>query len=139
MDNQKHFSMEFDPSRRIVWLSFPKAVEFRDRKQMDDNFRKVESELESYFRGERIYLVVDIHNLIIDPSLAEALAAGAKAIADKYVYPGGIARFGLQITRATIRRGYQDHLREDPNIFTTREEAEDYVESLIAKASARTA
>lgn len=127
---QDYLEIEFDKSARILHLSYKAKIHATTRQHLDAKFTALRSILNKYAEHGRIYLIIDMSNFIMDPELKSSYAAHAKAISEQYIMPRGIARYGYQITRITVRAGYRD-LGESPNIFGTREEAYDYIYALI--------
>lgn len=134
MDTSDLMHAEFDSARRIVLLSYPNLIEITDRQNLDQVFAEAAVILTRYAAGGRLYLIVDLHNISIDPSLAEEYSAHVTALSEQYLYPGGIARYGFQLTRVTVLRGYAEVLKLNPNLFNTRQEAEAYISSLIVES-----
>ena len=61
----------------------------------------------------------------------EELAREIKDIIDKYLFPGGIARYGMDLTRSTARASHAEYIGGDPNLFNLKEEAYAYINDLI--------
>jgi len=78
------------------------------------------------------FLVVDLSKIIIEPDEIGEYSRIVKSIMDTYLYPNGIARYGFDIGRITIRLSHASFLDGDPNLFNTREEAIRYI-ILLAK------
>lgn len=76
-------------------------------------------------------MVTNLGKLSFEPSLSKLYAAKSRHLLDKYIYPNGIARYGFEISRITVRHGFRDFLHLEPNIFTTRQEAFAYIYGLI--------
>jgi hypothetical protein len=124
--------VEFDEADRIVHLSVRKPRRMTTGEHLEQSFANLRSILDEYIAEGRVYLIIDMSNIIIEPDLKSMYATQAHAISEKYIMPHGIARYGYQITRVTVRTGYTDHLQEEPNIFNSREEAYAYIRGLIA-------
>jgi hypothetical protein len=127
------YTVEFDPALRIVHLGASELMQFDAPEKLEPWFAALAKILDRFIADGRVYLIIDMGNILFDPSLADVYARHVRAILEKYIYPGGIARYGFQITRVTVRRGYSDHLKETPHIFNTRAEAEAYIKALIEK------
>ena len=127
------YTVEFDPANRIVHLGASELMEFNSPEKLDPWFSALAKILDRFIADGRVYLIIDMGNVLFDTSLADVYAKHVSSIMGKYIHPGGIARHGFQMTRVTVRRGYGDHLKENPNIFNTRAEAEEYIKALIEK------
>ena len=132
MSGSDSFIMTFDDSRRILHLGIGQRIQISTAAQLESAITALDTVLRRISAEGRIYLIIDMSNLIIEPELSEAYANHARRITETHVLPGGIARYGYQITRVTVRRGYAEYLDDNPNIFSSREEAYDYIYSLIA-------
>ncbi len=130
------FEFEFDVDNRILHLAYRWVVYIKTEEQLRFLMRRFSEYLRLNFGSERIYIVIDMSRLIIEPELSRIYGQLAGEIGDAFAYPNGIARYGHQITRITVRRGYMDYRNDDPNLFGTRAEAEDYILSLIARRRA---
>ena len=128
-----YFDLEFDPVRRILHIGFKSRIHPTTKEQLGRKFAVLGEILDPYTKSERLYLIINMSNVIFEPELKTAYVAHARAIQDKYVMPDGIARYGFQITRITVRQGYAEQSGEDPHIFNSREEAFGYIESLIER------
>jgi hypothetical protein len=129
-------ALEFDELRRILHVSAREIVHIRTQAQVRTHFSSVMAMLDGYTQSGRVYLIIDMSNVIIDPELTGIYARYAREVGDKYIFPNGIARYGYQITRVTVRRGYEEYLAESPNLFNSRDEADTYISGLIEKQSA---
>lgn len=121
---------EFDADTRIVHLtarkrSLIKTVE--DGKRLSTRVRAI---LDSFRPTGRVYMITDYTRIVIDPSLLNLYAQEMKDIIEKYIFPGGVARYGLEIGRITAQLGHSLHIGGNPNLFTTKEEALAYILNL---------
>lgn len=121
------FKLDFDEKSRILHLGYVTQVHIKTKAQLDLNFKIVTSILDRYIETGKFYMIIDMANFILEPDLSSIYARFAKGIGEKYIMPGGIARYGHQITRVTVRRGYKDHINEDPNHFGSYQEAAEYI------------
>ncbi|MCP4570514.1 MAG: hypothetical protein GY841_23265 [FCB group bacterium] len=131
----EYFIVDFDDSQRIMYLSNEGLVHLKTKNQVDQSFELFQSICRRYYAQGKFYLIIDMSNFIIEPDLTAVYAKNAKKIIEKYIVPGGVARFGHQITRLTVRRAYADYLTEKPQIFSTRGEACTYINEVIAANS----
>ena len=127
------YTVEFDPGDRVVHIGASERMVIAAPELLNAWFSALAQILDRFVDGGRVYLTIDVNNILFDPSLAEVYAKNVRTIMEKYIYPGGIARYGFQITRVTVRRGYGDYLKESPNIFNTRAEAVAYIRGMIEK------
>ena len=133
MNEHDIYKIEFDEERRILHVAYRRRIHPATEKQLDKVFAYFHGLLDQYTKTGRIYLIIDMTNLIIEPELKAFYMAHAREVIDKYIMPQGVARYGFQITRITVRSGYQQYSYESPNIFNSREEAYQYIYSLIEK------
>jgi hypothetical protein len=122
---------EFDEKRRILHISYRRKIHPVTDAHVEMKFRALRRILDRLTRSGRVYLIIDMSNFILEPELKAFYGEQARRIRDLYIMPNGIARYGFQITRITVRRGYAEYLGEDPNIFNSREEAFAYIYALI--------
>lgn len=133
MQSTDLFQFEFDADNRILHLSYRSVVYIKTEEQLRLLMHSFSEYLRSHFGTERIYIVINMSRLIIEPELSRLYGQLAGEINDAFTYPNGIARYGHQITRITVRRGYTEYRREDPNLFGTRIEAESFLRSLSGR------
>lgn len=124
---------EFDEKNRILHVEYLERVHIRTGAQIDDIFSNIDEKLAGLCSSGRIYLIINMTNLVIEPSLTGHYARHARAICNKYILPDGVARYGYQITRITVKRGYDEYLGTNPNIFNSREEAFRYIHAVREK------
>ncbi len=122
---------DFDEENRILHISYRRKIHPTTREHLQLKFGAMRELLNRYTAAGRVYLIIDITNFILEPELKELYAEEARRIRDTYIMPNGIARYGFQITRITVRQGYAQYLGENPNLFYSREEAYLYIYSLI--------
>ena len=121
---------EFDAERRILHVTAEDPIPVRSVADVDEMFRLLRAKLDEVASEERCYILVNISAFLIDQSLAAVYAEHVAHIHERYAYPHGIVRYGFEMTRITVRMGYEHHLRQSPNLFASRREAMDYIEGL---------
>ncbi|MFH1687628.1 MAG: hypothetical protein ABIE70_08930 [bacterium] len=124
---------DFDPSTRIVHITCSEAAHIRTARHLHDLFDALHRQL-SRCGPERIYLMIDLGKIVIDPALKPVYAKRAHETIRKYVHPRGVARYGFQITRVTVKATFDNETTSAANIFDTRHEAEEYIHSLILQS-----
>ena len=127
------YKIKFDESLHIMQLGYDKPVHLRTKNQLVVFFDTFRTICDRYKSSGRFYLIINMTNLVIEPELCCIYAQNAKSIIDNYIIPDGVARYGHQITRLTVRRAYSDHLGEDPHIFSSFAEASAHIQNLISK------
>jgi hypothetical protein len=136
MFNSDYIITEFDEQNRILHTAYSCRVHPTSETHLNIIFSAYKEKVAQFAESGRVYLIIDMSNLIIEPDLKAAYAAQAKDIIEKYIMPHGVARYGFQITRITVRAGYDRYMHDAPNIFNSKEEAYDYIYSLIKKEAA---
>ncbi len=63
-------------------------------------------------------MIVDLTKFIIEPKLSNCYAEKIQTIAQNCLFPNGLARYGYQITRMTVRLGHEKKSMVTP-IFST--------------------
>ncbi len=136
MFNPRDIIGEFDSENRIVHLTARKKAIART---LDEGLlvkKAVRDIMEKYLSSSRGYLVTDYGRIIIDPALMIHYAHEMKYLIDTYLYPGGVARYGMDITRITATLSHKSYIGDNANLFNTREEAYDYIYKLIEEKKA---
>ncbi len=131
---EKLFQHEFDSDRMIMHMYFPDQKDVGTKQELSDHFELNHQLFRKYKRFGKFYLVIGIGNLLIDTALSDAYAEEASRLMKEYIIPGGVARYGFKMTRVTVKLGYEKRLKEDPNLFGSKEQAFAHIESLISKA-----
>jgi hypothetical protein len=129
--NTDIYDIGFDESRRILHLAHKRTLHPTTPAHLETIFQALRRELDQYISAGRIYLIINMTNFILEPDMKTRYAELARGIRDIYIMPNGIARYGFQITRITVRQSYDRYLCESPNIFNSRGEAFAYINSLI--------
>ncbi len=124
---------EFDQQYRIIHLTAKRPIHVTTLEQGKLLSKAVHTMLSKFLSGRRGYLITDYSKIIIEPEKIDEYAAEIKRIIDTYLFPGGLARYGFEITRVTARLGHATYLGGSPNLFNTREEAETYIRSLAER------
>jgi len=121
---------EFDERYRIVHLTAKRTIHATTLEQGKMVSAAVQAILAKLLRGRRGYMITDYSRIILEPEHIDIYAAEIKRIIDTFLYPGGLARYGFEITRVTARLGHATYLGGSPNLFNTREQAENYIRTL---------
>lgn len=129
----EQIAVDFDERYRILHVASRVIIHPTSPEHLGIVFAAFKKMLDKYTATGRIYLIIDMSNIVIEPELRAAYSDYARDIYQKYVYPQGVARYGYQITRITVRSGHGTYLQENPNIFNSRDEAESYIHSMIER------
>ena len=130
-------AVEFDETRRVIHIAATSPMQISAEEQLEILCETVQQLLTQHGH-ERVYMIVDITNLGIDPHLNKSYGKSICKIAEQFLYPGGIARYGYQITRVTVELGLAADKEWLGHLFRTRDEAELYIDGLIAARAGRT-
>ncbi len=130
MIDSDNLIIDFDGAKRILHLSAKTPVPVRTESELDLMCGTVYNILDKLCESDRVYMIVDIGKIIIDPKLAEKYAAKIQTLKEKFIYRGGMARYGMNMTRVTIMIGYKMHLLDEQNIFLSYDAARRYIDSL---------
>jgi hypothetical protein len=130
---------EYDPDNRIVHITASQPIQVRNVEHGLILSQAIKEILKQHLGDGRGYMVTDYTRIILDFSNALLYAREIKDMIDTYLYPGGIARYGMEISRITARMGHKEYLGGDPNLFDTREEAFAYIYALIERNRAEAA
>lgn len=137
MDITRYLCFEFDEDSRILYLRGTQFVGITTEQRLTAVMEAIRAEMQRHSESGRMYMIIDVTNLVIPPELSQSYGRLAADIYTAYAFPDGIARFGHQITRLAVRRGYMDFMDDDPHIYGTRAEAEAYIRFLIARRQAK--
>ena len=133
MFDLNYLVFQFDPSTRIVHLTATDPVHITTLEQGYQFVEAVHNAFDRLLGKERGYLITNYGKIIIEPDEIKVYAEEVQKVADKYIYPDGIARYGFEVSRITAKMGYAQYLRTNPNLFETREEAFTYIHDLIRR------
>jgi hypothetical protein len=124
---------EFDPETRIVHLTARRPVRACTLAEGRQLGLAVKDLLKRYLSDGRGYLLTDYSKIILEPIEVQQYSRVIKDLLDTYLHPGGIARYGFQISRIIAQLGHEQFIGGDPNLFDTREAAVSYLKGLIAR------
>lgn len=124
---------KFDPETRIVHLTARSRIQPADLAEGKLLGEAVKAIVKRFLSDGRGYLMTDYTNIIIEPKEVEEYSRIIKELMDEYLYPGGIARYGFEISRINAQLAHQEYLGGNPNLFDTREAALAYLKGLIAR------
>jgi len=131
MDLLDGVTIETDRERGVLHLTVEGVVRVEDEAQLGELCRKVGSVFDELPRDRRYYLMVIISRIVIMPELARAYAEKVDFLCQNFLCANGLVRYGHQITRLTARLGHEKYLQNDPHLFGTRRETENYLRALI--------
>jgi len=121
---------EFDEQRLIVHLTAKSPIHVTTLEQGYILSRAVNEILGRYLSRRRGYLITDYSKIIIEPEKIDEYASEIRKIMDGYLQPGGLARYGFEITRVTARLSHAAYLGGSPNLFNSKEEAYRFIDQL---------
>jgi hypothetical protein len=130
---------KFDPETRIDHLTARREVRpanLAEGKILGDAIKAI---LKRFLGNGRGYLLTDYSRIVIEPKEVEEYSRILKELMDEYLYPGGIARYGFEISRINAQLAHQQYIGGEPNLFDTREAAVAYLKGLIAENKAEQA
>jgi hypothetical protein len=130
---------EFDKQNRILHLTASAPIRCKTREQGYALAAAVKSILNQNLSGKLGYMITDYSKIIIEPKHIDEYAAALKELMNTYLYPGGLARYGFDISRVTAQIGHRIYLGGSANLFNTKEEAFEYIHDLIARNSSHLA
>jgi hypothetical protein len=121
---------EFEPESRIVHQTATKVVRITTHAQAELLADATDRNLSRLLGNERGYLVTNISKVVIEPSVVEVFAARINELISKYLHPHGIARYGYEIGRVTVRMSHEANMIRDLNLFASKDEAYAYIRGL---------
>lgn len=124
---------EFDSARKTLHLTARERALAQTQQELNELCESIRTIIKQYCRDERIYMVVDLSKIIIEPQLSEEYAKKVKSLYEDFLVPGGLLRYGLQITRITIKLGHDTNLNSDTSFFRSKEAAFAHIDKLIAQ------
>ena len=133
MFDSKIINIQYDAAKSIMYLSLVEKYVFTDADDFKAYVKDVYSIYDRLSKGNRFYLIIDLQNLVVDQSLLKEYKEMITFMYGHYLYPNGVARFGSQLTRLTIKMGHADQKEHQPNIFPTKAEAVQYIDELIKR------
>lgn len=136
MFDPENLIAEFDPETRIVHLTARRPVHACTLAEGRELGQAVKKLLERFLSDGRGYLLTDYSKIILEPVEVEQYSRVIRDLLDTYLYPGGIARYGFEISRVTARLGHKEYIGGNPNLFDTREAAVTYLKGLITQNQA---
>ena len=126
----KSLITDFDDEYRIMHLSASPPIHIKTKRDLTDTCQEVGKRLMEYAGERRCFMVVDLSAIIIEPNLADAYAQKVQTLTDNFLYPGGLIRYGYQMTRVTAKIGYQTGKLKDLFLFPTKHEAYEFIRKL---------
>jgi hypothetical protein len=121
---EKRVIFDYDREKNILF-----AEDYWDVKTNED-VDEFFNEYQEFFEklGEKVYLVVNIDNLLIHGSVLEYYGKASFRTVDKYVI--GLARWGVNDKARMTVRTTSLKVKLAPNIYKTREEAVKAIEEM---------
>lgn len=123
--------IDFDSRKNIIHVSYKEEINILTEDDLYSKFNYLEEYIKALGADRRYYLVVDMSNLIINPSLVHQYAMESSRISNTYFHEDGVARYGFQMSRIVVKRAHRENLNGHPRIFSSKKDAFDYIESLI--------
>jgi hypothetical protein len=124
---------EFDDEDGIVHLTARSPIRCQTREDGYALAEAVKNILKRHLSNRRGYMITDYTRIILEPKYIDEYAAVIREIMDTYLVPGGLARYGFDISRVTAQVGHEVYLKSPANLFNTREEAFGYIRRLAAQ------
>lgn len=133
MFDPKTIDIQYDADNSIMYLNLIEKYVFNDPDEFKAYVKCVYSIYDRLAGGKRFYLIIDLQNLVVDQSLLKEYKEMITFMYGHYLYQNGVARFGSQLTRLTIKMGHTEQQDHQPNIFPTKAEAVQFIHALIKK------
>jgi hypothetical protein len=127
---------KFDPETRIVHITAQTRIRPANLTEGMVLARAFDAILKRFLSEGRGYLLTDYTKIIIEPKEVEEYSHLMKEFMDKYLYPGGFARYGFEISRINAQLAHQEYLGGTPNLFESYDAAMAYLKGLIAQRQA---
>ena len=118
---------EFDEKNLIVHITGINSLNCQTREQGIILGNKIEESIVSRLADRRGYLITDLSKIVIDPKLVTPYCEYINKFKKLYLQPGGIARYGFEITRITAKMGHKGSIAGPVNLFNTKEEAFEFI------------
>lgn len=128
---------EFDENRRVLHVSAQRPAHIRNTQQLNKACEDVCEMLEKHTVNGRCRLLVDMSTLVIEPELVDEYGRKVKKISEQYLLPNGLLRYGYQITRVTATLAHQKQQLDVPLFFRSKDEAMEYIDSLLKEKAAK--
>ena len=128
--------IEIDRQKGLLHLTAEGIIRIEDEAHLDQLCGEVGDVLDELPRDRRYCLMVNISLIVIVPELAKAYSEKVDYLCENFLYADGLVRYGHQITRLTARLSHEKYLHNDPHLFGTRQEAEDYLQELMTHRAA---
>jgi hypothetical protein len=125
--------LDFDESKRILIVSAEEKITLETKEALNMMCKVVSSLLGKYTSDDLCYMAMDISKIAIEPSLVAYYSEKVEFLCKNYLHPGGLVRFGFEITRVTAQMGHDKYLHTDPHLFRNRHEALEYLDKLISQ------
>jgi len=125
--------IDFDSENKILHITGTQKIIVKAQAELEAFCDFVQRTMSEGCGGGLGYLIVDMSRIVIDPSLVHSYAEHVSSLMGRCVHDNGIARYGYEITRLTVRQGYRELPGEDPNIFATKAEALAFIMSQIER------
>jgi len=123
--------LDYDPERRILHVTAAQKVSISTRAELDAFCKIVTACLTKNSGGKRSYMIVNMSVIVIDPDMISIYSKHLETLVKTHLYPRGLLRYGLAITRVTARGGHTNISEDEPLFFYTKEEAFAHVQARI--------
>jgi len=123
---------EFDKQRGALFVSAEKRLRIATEPDLVNLAEAIDCLMEKHFSKERGFLLVNLQQIAIEPNHLDLYVARIRQLYRLYLRPHGLIAYGFEITRVTAQLSHEMYDRQEPNLFNTREEAEAFVDMLIA-------
>jgi len=124
--------IEFDTHPQIAHLTGSEKVSIETEQDADILYNMIFEKLKKY-HIQPVYFVTDLSKIRLDPILTEFCIEKSREFFSTHIYPGGIARYGYELSRVALLRAHRDFQQPEPNIFNSRFEAFAYIYGMIRK------
>ena len=131
MDYEKLVKLEINEEHQIIHYSIDGQLHLSENNQFRTYAKFMLKKMKSITTDHRWYIIFDMTNLIIEPSLSDVYAEFALKMYQKYIHPEGASRYGSAITRVTVKMSHEKNLKKSAQIYRNRDEAFRYIFNLI--------
>jgi hypothetical protein len=132
MPDFSNIILEYDSSKRVLHLSARSRVYIDSIEKLNNLCETVGAFLNKNVRDGKCFMVVELPKIAIDTKLVDEYSKHIKGMYEKYIYDGGLLRYGFEITRITAQIGHKKHLKGEPLLFRNQDEAFAYIDKILA-------
>ena len=113
----------YNPETEIIHFSANQKIDIKTSDDLELLNSHFISKIKELAQGKRVYFMIDLNKIILEPEIAKSLTICIKEYFIDYLYPNGGCAYGQSLGRLALKMSFHQIDDQEEKLFLTKEEA----------------